>query len=1288
MYVTLQFKYEVIVLLFLMVVTTHSLVININSSSALQYYLCTPQGQEIIRVNTTLILDHTIPHYLSTTTVCVLSKVANLNITSSSSAVKGHVKCTHKTPNTGLAIFNSRLIKISNIALSHCGGLIPKEFYHYKQDYFYYSTKQSSTIIFQNCHSVTFTNVCITNYNGFAAVFINTNGSSVLDNICVYHSTALDSCNGTKYDISCTGSGVVIHYYEQPELVANFSLQKSRFIGNFNPGPMNTHLKSEYMLSSMFLKDTLLASSFGAAITVLFSGENGHTNVIISSTFIKISYCLYFGGIAAIYSNASPNSRTILFNTTIHNVNDIGGSYASSHVGFYIHLGKSYPSDIIWTPIIMDEIIVHDHYYDYDGAVCVTDANKFKYSAIYVGIGETNNFLSNYSKFYIDITINKAHYSQVYTGYAYRTPFLDISTHLTDKNNGYQLAKIVKVTFCDCFLETSTPIFASLNLGKMIFTNLRSVTFVGKANHFLNQSGSVIQAINTDIHLKGYQVFSANTANRGAAVRLEKNSYLYVYHYSWTYMVDNRASFTGGAIYSDDTISDNDNDSNLCPIQIVLLNDTLSRGSNNSNNETDVKTLINFVSNSAPLTGNDIYSSDMYHCLQKYINEQQTKFSRNLSLLYDTVFSFPNVSSNGLTSMSSGPVYVKFCKGFNKTTISSVHFGTVMTFGFQVYDRQNKPTYGQVETFLLDRRVHAAHHLHHFSQVGSSNLLSLDQRIQTVYGKGCTTLQYSFTSSIQLTTSVPLHLMFSVVGYTPIIYADISLHPCPCGFELVKGTCNCSTFLRKHDIDQCDITSLAIQVPRHVWIGIKKDYPSLMLYSTYCPNSYCNNKRGPRNLSIVQFDDLCRGHRSGVLCGECKEGYSRVMTFTDCHKCSNESPYIIVIYLIGGVGFVLFLYAFKFTIDSGTIGGLYFCIDFTIKKYMYVKTSDTGRSALMIVSLLMYYIYEPLCITKNMSSLEKAIAAYFAPLYLWSLVGIIIFVSRYSSRVSNLAVGSSVQVLATLMYIAFSDLFAAIISVLTPSHIEGSDGSSMTVWAWDGSVEYIKNIYHLLLVILSCAVLICFVAPFIVCGLFSGALVRRSRCIRYYCRPFLNAFHGPYRVGAQYWFGYRLVLITALKLIIGLEGVNKVQDYFFIVILVVYGVCQAFFQPFVSKFHNAIDLWFTCILILVSLSLLSSLDSHPFVTIFIPYLLLTSAICIVIYHAGITAKRIKMLRNAIHRCTSVCRCYNAAVCGKWLLTGEGNKVAERRQGYESIDSDVPIRETEEGFREPLDVLDI
>ena len=406
----------------------------------------------------------------------------------------------------------------------------------------------------------------------------------------------------------------------------------------------------------------------------------------------------------------------------------------------------------------------------------------------------------------------------------------------------------------------------------------------------------------------------------------------------------------------------------------------------------------------------------------------------------------------------------------------------------------------------------------------------------------------------------------------------------------------------------------------------------------------------------------------GWLCGQCKEGYSIVLGSNDCYQCSNtlHSALAISFGILGGIVYVLVLFSLRLTIDLGTLGGFIFWlntiwpssemeIDYTPLQYMvYLLTS------------IKYQWNVPVCITSDLNELGKTAILYFYPVYFWLIVAAIVLLSHCSTRIANLIVGSSVQVLVTLMYISYSDLLSISLLVLTPVHIHfnGTNSSGkVLVWYRDGSILYGQNPYHLVLLCLSFVMLSFFIIPFTLVGLF-GVKMLRIGCISKYFRPFIDAIHGPYKDNLRYWFGLRLIVLSLIYIITAIfQGSNMTLKLLLIIfVLVFYTIAQTVVMHYKKNILNALELWFMVLLLVNFIVYLpyNVSDYHTLTNIVttLEIVLCFVTYCIILlYHGYISMSRLRCIRKCVQY-LKITNCLFCKMINKLVKNNNNNRHLE------------------------------
>ena len=200
-----------------------------------------------------------------------------------------------------------------------------------------------------------------------------------------------------------------------------------------------------------------------------------------------------------------------------------------------------------------------------------------------------------------------------------------------------------------------------------------------------------------------------------------------------------------------------------------------------------------------------------------------------------------------------------------------------------------------------------------------------------------------------------------------------------------------------------------------------------------------------------------------------------------------------------------------------------------------------------------------------MTDLLKAGLNLLFPLYLLTIVVVLIIFGRISLRLSNRLADSSVQVLVTVVHLSFGRLLGAIINTFTPAKVFTSE-QTYHVWYWDGFVEYGSK-GHIALMIITSLVVLPLLLPYVLLLLFS------KTCANEYTRPIVEAIHAPYKNNKQYWFVAHHLLLIIMYLLYSIEPYQHTIYIVIASILVFFIFGQAMLRSYKSKFTNLLDCW-------------------------------------------------------------------------------------------------------------------
>ena len=176
------------------------------------------------------------------------------------------------------------------------------------------------------------------------------------------------------------------------------------------------------------------------------------------------------------------------------------------------------------------------------------------------------------------------------------------------------------------------------------------------------------------------------------------------------------------------------------------------------------------------------------------------------------------------------------------------------------------------------------------------------------------------------------------------------------------------------------------------------------------------------------------------------------------------------------------------------------------------------------------------CFYNGLDAYAKTIFQLAFPFYIFTLVGIIIVSSHYSTRAAKVSGTNSVQVLATLFLLSYSKLVRLVITVLSPisltiQNFHNHTTTTKLVWFYDGNLDYLEG-RHIALFLIGIFILLVLSLPYTVVLLFIQCLQKKShyKCLSWVwkMKPLFDAYTGPYKSKQRYWTGLLLLLRALL----------------------------------------------------------------------------------------------------------------------------------------------------------------
>ena len=439
--------------------------------------------------------------------------------------------------------------------------------------------------------------------------------------------------------------------------------------------------------------------------------------------------------------------------------------------------------------------------------------------------------------------------------------------------------------------------------------NCRVGSTINITSNWAKNNGGGIHAISSTIQVtyirdhpsrRSSLHFGRNIATvNGGGVYLEANSKLIILkegstmgersHTSSIFFRDNEATKCGGAIFVADEIigatcegssGSYYSDATECFVQVVTV--LLMESISNKKNLVGMK----FKNNTAS-SGDVLFGGLLDRCTISPIAEVNKVNEYSLTSGITYILNITNIADDVLKyqnrSIRSRPVQICFCVdtypdcGYQPSPIEVTH-GTEFNISLVAIDQVN----------------HTVENVTIFSTMESGkNWLSKGQIVQNTTDR-CTNITFSILSSgnISVSHNDTLHLYPD----GPCKSADrskrkieIHLLPCNCsvGFEMSsdrdKCNCECDSTLKDYTTD-CNVTTGVLVREKNFWISATNnnivrfcDSSTRYLGHLNCPFDHCvsGNSRIEVNLSRSDgADEQCANNRVGLLCSQCKPGYS------------------------------------------------------------------------------------------------------------------------------------------------------------------------------------------------------------------------------------------------------------------------------------------------------------------------------------------------------------------------------------------------------------------------------
>lgn len=708
----------------------------------------------------------------------------------------------------------------------------------------------------------------------------------------------------------------------------------------------------------------------------------------------------------------------------------------------------------------------------------------------------------------------------------------------------------IEITNCSFVNNTSTSLTRN-RLSVLLIINIRNLTMTNIT--VANNTGTGLLLDQSKTIFEGQNTFQNNSAYNGGGLALHGDSFVYfASSFPSLHLIGNSAENAGGGIYIAKSL-----DSTIptqCFFQFYKSHIQWHKSSQHD--------YFVFRNNSAGLAGDDLYGGSFEMCLT------------NVADIGWKVFPYVSgyLSRGYLPEVSARPTRVCLCDAETNIvectrfvhsisahpgssfSISAVAMGQLFcvsnsntggapsaVYASLIPNANNRPQGSIPDSMITQEAGRRCSRLTY--QVNSVNaneviVLTVERKQEKSQNSHKVISKAEFWCEVE-------HEALEIMIHLPV-YINVSLLPCPLGFELSpQGVCDCASKLKEQQV-VCSIDTETIHRKPPMWIGTNLELGSVnhTIYIVHrnCPFDYCL-PHDIHNMSLNDTDKQCGFNRSGILCGTCKDNLSNVLGSSKCRKCSNLYLFLLIPFAIAGVMLVTLLIVTNLTVTVGTINGLLFYANIIRQYESSFFPSHTDANVLTVfIAWLNLDLGITSCLYDGMDTYVRTWLEFVFPLYIWLLALAIIVSCHYLSFMAKVCGKNIVQVLATLFLLSHIKLQRSIITGLSFTTITLSNNQSLAVWLSDPSLNYLQG-SHVYLFVACIGVFLVLFFPYTLTILFGHCLLARSNhkfltCVQK-LKPVFDAYLGPYKDRHRHWIG---VLLFARILLVVLSAVNLTGD--------------------------------------------------------------------------------------------------------------------------------------------------
>ena len=838
----------------------------------------------------------------------VIADLHDIRIRSETKAViqcAANVNGTHDF-DTGIAFLRVANLAIANISIVGC-GMKHVTTNHIGAGRFIIVR---SALFIQNSTDISFDNITISESNGIGLLVYDTNGSVSITKSSFINND-LNSSEQRRFFTG--GGGIYIEFTEctpgltQCDSSGNYFNKLTNYTIDQSIFEANAAI---YHLNGSEPEDLVggifITFGTGGGLSLWILGHAQNNSFQITSTFFTSNIARYGGGLN-VHSRQDTkyNNVNVLECSFLENSGEDSGGGLSLGYVIYQTGGQS----LFNTYIIANCLFQKNEALIGVGGGIVGFGSREQRRTQPTNRFEIYNssFISNGAQYGSAIQINKEYFDSITVGTIF-TLVLGNCTFTNNNLNENYSSSVGAVAMSGVNLEFG---------GSTVFSNNNSTALIV-------DGGSV--KFSTD----SLTTFQDNSGLHGGAISLINGAWISVYPNSNLIFLRNAAIQYGGAIYVELSTPFDYLLSHICFIRYHLENIPPD----------EWKTNFTFVNNTAGKSNNTIFASTLRPCLKVY--------TAGITLLYEDPFHHHSHITDSI--VSTLPDTFEFLS--QESRLFDVVPGEIFNLPVQLIDELGQNVSSAM--FIATCNGPPSPYVVPPYQFTNGSIQIAGRPNETCQLKLETDTDYQISATVQ-----------------------INLLNCPPGFmySIDKEQCECLVNHTHQNpaISGCELTSFKSYFDRFYWIGYESDDAVELLISP-CPYRYCyedhisQGQLLPRVANKTTLDKFVCGNRkrTGLLCGQCIEGYSVALnspTFT-CERC--KIPYLGILYLllsyiipVSALFYIIMSYNIRMT--TGPIGAYLFFSQIISSQYRFafdysVKATSDETLATSNIIITIYSI--------------------------------------------------------------------------------------------------------------------------------------------------------------------------------------------------------------------------------------------------------------------------------------------------------------------------------------------